>query len=160
MSWLTTTAQVFQIATPLIGLGAIFVAWKALRTNREIAIQKSTFDFILKLQTDQRMLSANDNCNDSIKKLRLKTEHIVDFSTDVAKPELDKIYDLFNIYEFMAISVGRGILSDEILKENYRTTVIRKFDVCKVVIDDVRDRGKVPRAYVAVEELVNRWRSS
>lgn len=183
-----TTWPWFDLLSPaailISALGAWCFAAASIRSAREIAIKKSTFDYLSKLSWDRDYIQAKNKFLEirlGPKKIRSVSEdyHRLkaqgqlhngnDNSHDDATREMigrvveehSAIKNILNEYEALAIAVRSGALDEDMIKSNIRQQFIDHVESCKEFIVHTRANAGLAhpdRLWCEVQDLAEKWK--
>jgi hypothetical protein len=139
-------------------IGGTIALW-AILSNRQLARQKNSMDFInsynegadiAKAQAEVKKLDKNTTASmqDLITEEKLNSETV------------QHIRNVLNYYEVMAICINRKIYDDEIIKETLYSTVTQVWNICEPFITELRIKKSRETAYQELELMVKSWKNS
>ena len=153
-----TAINIWLSANPLapaILLGALLatVGWiYTARRARSLARRQHTFNALLGA-------SFNTQYQDALNAVRPHTRDGIfpDLNADENAELKTHVGFLLNHYEFLSAGIRIGDISEQLLKDSERGTIIRLFETAEPFITAVRDSRKRSSTFEHIEWLYERW---
>jgi Domain of unknown function (DUF4760) len=103
-----------QWGTALIASGALYVGYKSILSQREIARKRAAMDFFAKTEMDRNTLDAHKDFTDATKKLKASLiEGKMSASFENSKEYWD-IRDYLNLHELMSVGIMQDVFDDHV----------------------------------------------
>ena len=159
MTWIELFEEVAKLAplgTAFIALGAVLIAWCAIRAQRDIARRRAAIDFFLKIETDEKLIAIYETFKTEIRAV----VNGAPMNTVVKSEHYGKVRFFLNLCELIAVGVRREAFSDQVSFHYWGDVLRNAFRDSKPLIDYVRsERGEGgPATYCDLEWLCNEWR--
>lgn len=135
-------------------LVAVLIAVLSITSARSTARRKQSSDLVFGMRGDERFqkgincLARHEAQNKSTRELAFLDEPSEDYHCVVY---------VLNYFETLAVGIQEGILSEEILKKNYFSSIVRAHDRALPLINGVRSRHNRPTTYQEFCWLAERW---
>ncbi|MCH7506311.1 MAG: DUF4760 domain-containing protein [Proteobacteria bacterium] len=133
----------------------------AIKNDRDIAKKANTLEVILRAEITEMHKSAfsvlKKYIDDRTKTIAVLAVGRAHLEKDDDRKDAEKIYEILNWYEYLAVGIRRNILSEEILRNACFTTMIELWSDSKLFVVCVRDRVGNANFCEAFERLVIRW---
>jgi hypothetical protein len=143
------TPLVALLAAALATVGWIYTA----RRNRSLSRKQHTFNALLQV-------SFNPLYHDNMTKIRayvLQGHLPEEILADEHQAERNALKFVLNHYEFIAAGIRNGDISERLLRDSERGTIVRLFEVAQKYISSLRDERKRQVIYEHLEWLYVRW---
>ena len=147
-------AKLAPLATSLVALGAAWIAWNAIKAQKDIARRRAAIDFFLKVETDEKMVDVYETFKREIRLLAQGTP----INAIIGSEHYGKVRGFLNLCELIAVGVRREAFSDEVSFHYWGDVLRDSFRDAKPLIDYVRKEEKRPATYVDLEWLCNEWK--
>lgn len=163
--------------TALAIIGTVIVAHIAYNvTSRTARIQK-TIDFISAQVNDKDLIEMMAKSRAikrrfSYAKQEINYENVLNHQeilqntlkeNGILAPEksgiADQIYNLINYYETWSVGIDNGALDEDILKDWWKTTYVRDWNIYKPFIKGHRREQNHPKAFRKFQMLAEKWES-
>jgi hypothetical protein len=150
-----TLGKLAPIATALIALTAVGVAYRALRVQRDVARKRAALDVFFKTEMDSAIVGAFRDYENAIDGFD-PTKTTIDEFADT--PEYRSIRSYLNIHELIAVGIHNGVLDDGVCFEYWGDEILNAWPDCGLVIAHARTykRGS-PLTYIDLERLYKEW---
>lgn len=149
-AWFLSTPSIPAIlaAAILATVGWIYTA----RKSRMLMRRQHTFNALLQASFDERFQTSLDNIRDHIRAGCFPDLNLADNET----LKRDVVF-LLNHYEFLAAGIRLGDISEKLLKDSERGTIISLFKTSEPFILAVKDNRKRMTTFEHIEWLYERW---
>lgn len=154
-------ALIAPSATLTVGAVAAIFAASSIRTTREIARHRATFDYIERSESTDFYHEISRTFI-SLKANPAGFEGVYDPRSDEGKLQRQHVIRYLNHYEMLSLAIQFGTLSEEIYYRAYRGAVVSDWNAVQQFIHHRRTvsipgRPASPRAFVEFEWLAQRW---
>jgi|SRR5712664_1135989 len=146
-----------QWVTALIAASAGGIAIWSIRSQREIARKRASFDVFLKTETDEKMVTAYDSFHTGI--VEMKTaKSIEEFCTSqLTRPHYLAIRKYLNVHELVAVGISEKVLDHDVCYAYWGDALMNGYADAMPVLDYVRNRPKNKYTYSDLENLNADW---
>jgi hypothetical protein len=152
MSWLDA-ARYAPLATAGVALLALVIAVASIVTQRRIARRRAAIDFFLKTEMDEKMVSAFEALEDSIRALQ-QAPSMQEFSRT---SECKKIRAYLSIHELMAVGIHNNTFDQRICYDFWSDVLTRCYNDAATYIQYRRTEPGCAQAYDDLIRLHKRW---
>jgi hypothetical protein len=148
--WICTLPAVVGILAGalLATLGWIHTA----RRQRALSCKQHTFNALLQASFNQQYQHA-------LNKVRphLRAGNLPDLNLTENATLKDDVIFLLNHYEFLAAGIRNGDISERLLKDSEKSTVLHLYKTCEKLIHNLRDSRNRRTSFEHIEWLHDRW---
>jgi Domain of unknown function (DUF4760) len=146
-----------QWVTALIAASAGGIAICSIRSQREIARRRASFDVFLRTETDEKMITAYDNFHTGIVEMK-KAESIEEFCTsELARSHYLAVRKYLNVHELVAVGISEEVLDHDVCYAYWGDTLMNGYSDAMPVLQYVRNRPKNKYTYSDLEKFNAGW---
>ena len=143
--------------TAFIAGGALFAAYKSIRSQREIARKRAATDFFLKTEMDRETLQSHKDYTAAVQQLK---KSVVDGKMDISfanSKEYWHIRDYLNLHELMSVGLKNDVFDDNVCFDFWSGELMRAYQDTLPLIKYVQGLPFSKGIYFELEKIAKRW---
>lgn len=148
-----------QWITALIAAGALYVGYRSIQSQREIARKRAAIDFFLKTEMDSDTKKSHDEYQKAVDPLKMiitdKGEMQSSFANTTA---YWAIRNYLNLHELLAVGVLKGVFDEEVCYDFWSGELVIAYINTLPLIKYVQGQKNSKNVYIELEKLANVWR--
>jgi Domain of unknown function (DUF4760) len=146
-----------QWGTAVIAAGALYVGYRSIQSQREIARKRAAMDFFAKTEMDRETLKAHKSFTEAVKQLKAGLiGGKIDPQFADTGPYFD-IRDYLNLHELMSVGLVQDVFDDDVCYFFWSSELKRAYESTLPLIEYVQTLPGEKGTYVELVKVVKRW---
>ena len=146
-----------QWGTALIAGGALYVGYKSIQSQREIARKRAAMDFFAKTEMDRNTLDAHKDFTKAMEKLKAS---LIDGKMSASFENSDEYWDIrdyLNLHELMSVGIMQEVFDDHVCYFFWSGELERAYRDTRHLIEYVQALPDQKGTYVELVKVARRW---
>ena len=140
--------------TALFGVALATAGWVySAKRNRTLSKKQHTFNALLQASFAPKYQDAMDALREHLRAGKFPEDLSKTENSDVRK----HLKFILNHYEFLAAGIRNGDISERLLRDSEKSTIIVLFESSEKYVHDTRDNRKRTSTYEHIQWLYERW---